>query len=382
MNRATTSASNIFRRALCPGSERLEADLPEEDSEQSREGTLLHGYDANPALDRGSLKPDHRDLLARSAELEAAIFERVAGQFGIGAGEPYTQGVEEELYVHRGIKVLIPGHCDKWRHYYRRKLLVILDKKFGFKEVTSAAANYQLRTYAVAAAEKWSDVEQVVVAITQPRLPCEQRITMAVYEKADLEPARRELAAIKDACAQPNAPLQAGEEQCRYCKAKLLCPAFQSMVQGGLALVALPESDLTAPARQAHIERTLAALPDEKLDQMLRSLQMAAFIDEPAKDEARRRVASGTLPTWKLGKASEIRKVVDPERAIALLTLGGTVTRDEALACCDLSLKKIETKVREKTECTWQEARETIDRALGPVMERSEKKPSLTRVKE
>jgi len=381
MNRAVTSASNVHRRAVCPGSERLEADLPEEDSVQSREGTLLHAYDANPALERAVLKPDQRDLLTRSSDLEAEVFRRVTEQFAIAIDEPYTQGVETALMVHRGIKALIPGHCDKWRHYHKRGILVILDKKFGYIEVTPAAANYQLRTYAVAGAEQWKPVNDVVVAITQPRLPYEQRITMAAYTADDIKAAKQELFAIKDACTAPDAPLRPTEDGCRYCKAKLICPAFRAAVQDGMAIVALPDREITVAAREEHIARVVAALPDEKLDDLLVKLQMAQFIAEPARDEARRRVASGALPGWKLGKASEMRKVADPERAIALLTMDGTFTREEVLRCSDPKLKALETTLREKTGGTWKDARETIDNRLAPVLELTEKKPSLVRVK-
>jgi hypothetical protein len=55
MSRALTSASNLFRRQLCPGSARMEEGLPDEDSEMSREGTLLHDYAANSEYDTSFL---------------------------------------------------------------------------------------------------------------------------------------------------------------------------------------------------------------------------------------------------------------------------------------------------------------------------------------
>lgn len=381
MTRATTSASNIFRRFLCPGSERLEEGLPEDESEQSREGVLLHAMDANPALDRATLKPDQRDLLKLSGELEEFVFARAIERFKIGPDEPYTQGTEEELWVHKGIRAFIPGHCDKWRHYHKRGLLLIVDKKFGYIETTPAAANYQLRTYAVAGAHRWTPVSDVVVAITQPRLPYEERVTMATYTFCDIAAAKQELFAIKEASARQDAPLRAGEEQCRYCKAKMLCQAFQEKFQGGLKLIPFPSSGLSVPAREEQISQVLAAMPDEKLALVLDSLQLAGFVADPARDEARRRVASGRLPGWKLEKAKEWREVVDTERALALLTTSGTVTRDEAMASSELSLHKLETKYRERTNCTWKEAKEKIGGTLSGVIESGHQRPALKRVK-
>lgn len=77
-NRPVTSASNLFRRALCPGSARLEYGLPEEDSEQSREGQLLHDYAAHLEYDRSMLRPDQRDLLDRNDNLINEIRDRIS----------------------------------------------------------------------------------------------------------------------------------------------------------------------------------------------------------------------------------------------------------------------------------------------------------------
>ena len=209
----------------------MEAGLPEEDSVQSIEGRLLHEFDANPSLDRSTLKPQQQDLLRISAELDDFVFARVAEQFGISADEVFEEGREKELMALSGTKAETPGHCDRYRYWPGRKLLLIRDAKFGFKIVTPAAANFQLRTYGIGGAEEW-DVEDVVVAITQPRLSYSERVTMAAYTREDIEASKKELSAIRFASAKPDAPLVAGEEQCRYCRARLLCPAFTATISG------------------------------------------------------------------------------------------------------------------------------------------------------
>lgn len=363
MIRAVTSASNMHRRAVCPGSEHLEAGLRDEESTDSKEGTLLHSCYAG--AEGVNLTPDQRDLLKIALEADDTVRASVVSQFGISDLEPHTQGHEQELWIHRGIRAVLSGHCDRWIYFHRIKLLVIIDQKFGFKPVTPAVANYQLRTYAVAGAEQWP-ADNVVVAISQPRLSRDERVTIASYTVEDLRAAKQELLNVLAAASKPDAPLQATEDGCRYCKAKLLCPAYKTKF---LTIAEMGAKDL-------------ALCTDQDLDQILVAIQFADFICEQARDEARRRVASGALPTWKLGKASEVRKVVDPEKAIALLTMGGTLSREEVLACSAPSLKKLEDKVREKTGGTWKHARETIDATLAPVIERTEKKASLTRVKE
>src|SRR5438552_1095838 len=83
MMRPVTSASNLFRRQLCPGSARLEAGLPEEDSEQSREGQLLHEYSAHPEYDRRMLKPAQRDLLELADTLTKTVIDTVESGNGL-----------------------------------------------------------------------------------------------------------------------------------------------------------------------------------------------------------------------------------------------------------------------------------------------------------
>jgi hypothetical protein len=378
MLRAVTSASNVHRRALCPGSESLEAGLPEEDSAQSREGTLLHQYDANPQLDRAVLKPQQRDLLRISAELDDFVFARVAEQFGVASDEICEAGCEKELVALEGTPQETPGHCDLWRYCERLRLLVIIDRKFGYRETTPAAANYQLRTYAIAGFEEW-DVDNVVVAITQPRLPFEQRVTLAAYNVDDIAAAEDELVAIRKASAQPDAPLIAGEDQCRYCKAKLICPALQAKVVQGLAII--PAVDGTVAKRESTTERSLAECNDQQLDLILGAIQFADFIKDLARDEARKRIANGQLANWKLGKETEVRKIADPKRALSLLTLKGDLTRDEVFECSNPSITKIEEKLREKYNLTWKDAREVLETTLGSVIEREPKKPTLTRIK-
>lgn len=382
MTRATTSASNIHRRAACPGSERLEAGLPDEDSDQSREGVLLHSYASNPKLDRFVLKPSQRDLLEISDKLDDFIFERVREQFSVSLDEPFEEGFEKELYALPGSEFSTPGHCDLYWYWPERKLLVVIDRKFGFKVVTPAAANYQLRVYAIGGHEEW-EVENCVVAITQPRLSYSERVTMAAYDREAIIASISELDSIRKACARPDAPLVAGEEQCRYCKAKLICTAYQAKLSEGFSIV--PATDGSVAKKQADASRTLAECSDVQLDKVLVFLQFAEFVKNLARDEARSRIQSGQHPDfpWKLGKESENREIVDVKRAVALLSLRGDLTKDEILACASLSIGEngLEGALRKRKGLTWKAAKETLNATLDAVIERVPKRGSLTRVK-
>jgi hypothetical protein len=371
--RPVTSASNVFRRALCPGSERMEKDLPSDESDVSRIGTLLHQYDADPSLDRSFLKTTDQDLLRVQKELDDQIFNRVSENFSIPNNEVFIQGREKELVALAGTEAETPGTCDRWRFYPNRKLLVIRDAKFGFKETTPAAANFQLRVYAIGGVETLFAMS-AVVAITQPRLSRDFRITMAAYGPDDIQSAIKELVSIRAKSRDPNAPLVPGELQCRYCKAalNLSCPAFKEK----FAWLSTEIKGRTPAA----IERTVADCTDEQLDRILVAIQFADFIKDAARDEARSRLSTGRgLNGWELGKATHVRKIIDASRAVALLQLKGDLTRDEILESSNPSLTKLQDKLREKRKLTFKEAKQIIGDTLQSVIEIEERKPSLIR---
>ena len=352
MTRAVTSASNLFRRALCPGSEKMEAGIPEQDSDDSREGRLLHRYDANPEFDRSTLTTDQRDILKISEKLDDFIFKRADG-----SGEHFDHREVELNYLD------IPGHADRLRYYPEAKLAVIIDKKFGRKQQTPAAVNKQLRAYAVMAAERIT-VGEALVAITQPRLPFDERITMAAYTAEDIVKSRIEINTIVANARKPDAPLVAGEEQCRYCKAKIKCPAYAEKYQELL-----------------EVQPTLELATPTQISRLLNAIKFADFIKDHVRDIARKMIKDGRLDDWQLGKARRNPQIIDSTRAIGLLQLRGDLNRDEILECCNPSLTKLRDKIREKLNCSWKEANNLIDETLSEVIEIEEKKAPLIPIK-
>lgn len=357
----------------------MESGLPEEDSAQSAEGTLLHNFDANPSLDRSTLKPNQQDLLRISGQLDEFVFERVMEQFGISPDEPFEESrAGKTWWVTREGKNDIPGHTDRYRYWPARKLLAVIDTKYGFLEVTPAASNYQLRVYACAGAEKF-DVANVAVAICQPRLPYEQRITLAAYSLEDIEASRKELFAIRDASRKPDAPLNASLEACRYCKARLAgCSAFEAKISDGMSLV--PVTVGTLEKRKADLEHSLGQLTFVQRDKLIRACKMAEFIKEQLFDFERGVIAAGGESLYAVGKPSEVRDIVDAKRAVALLNLAG-ISRDAALDCCDMKTGAAEDAIRFAKKCTWKEAKDEFSRILGSVVEKKSKKPSLVEKK-
>jgi len=229
MTRSTTSASNIFRREACPGSHAAEEQFPEEqESEYSAEGTTLHDLAANPEKDRSALNQEQRDVLKRAEDGAERILKAANASLKITDADQFEEGHEKEMWLRKSLNNLFPGHCDRWRYYPSKKALVIIDHKFGYITVEPAESNLQLRAYAVMGAAKW-DCDTVLVAINQPRLPFDERLTIAEYNREAIGSAKEHLLSVWEGCHQKNAPRIAEDGyQCRYCKARLHCDAYRA----------------------------------------------------------------------------------------------------------------------------------------------------------
>ncbi len=369
MSRPLTSASNLHRRFLCPGSAALEHGLPEDDSEQSREGQLLHDYCARPQYDRAMLKPNQRDLLDRADALLKLVMDRVKLKYN---GKRF---IERHLDNSSGITGT-PDIIYTWEA--ETKSALVVDLKFGYKLVERAELNLQLRCYAVLVFDFLKSVpSSLYVSIIQPRLAYEERTTLAEYTPEDIEASRQQIAEILTASEKPDAPLIPGDVQCLYCKAKLICPAFQKWLAIPVATFPTLQTGLSKTAREAYLEKRLGELTDEQLEKTLVAVAFGNMIRPLSNDEARKRIAEGKLDNYHLGKPIEKRELVDSQRAIALLTLGKVATRDEILAMSSLPLGALEEAYRKRTGCTWKEAREKIDKILSSVIELKEEKPRV-----
>lgn len=363
MKRPLTSASNIHRRFLCPGSAFMEEDLPDEDSKQAQEGAMLHDYAAHPEKDRSRLSPAHQDLLDLADELTQRVIRH------LGNEDPIAVDVEKTLYGDG-----ISGTPDLV--YYYEDCWLVIDRKFGYRVVTSADLNLQLRVYAVLTADPAK--KEGFVAIVQPRASYDQRITIASYTREDIKAAREQIKAILYVSAKQGSPLIAGEQQCRYCKAKIICPEFRKMMMLPPAII--PDGELSKTAREAHIQQRLAECTDEQLEQVMMACRLAEFAKTPALDEARKRIKAGGLTNYTLGKETKIREITDVRRAIALLSLAG-MAKEEIFDCVQsMALGKLAETLRKK-HSGWghRETQEWINHKLESVIELVTRKEMVLR---
>jgi hypothetical protein len=352
---------------LCPGSARLEAGLTDPDSSYAARGRLFHKYWTNPNYERALLTPDERELLDVSARLLDDVLDI------LNFDEPTELHVEETI---TGLDGRLTGTPDQVYVWASRKFALVNDLKSGFLIVERADLNLQLRGYAVITSENY-DVDRVYASILQPRMwnPSD-RVTLAQYDENDLIKAAKQINEIIDRTEDPKAPLIAGEDQCRFCKAKLICPAFRKAIGVPLAKIKT-EDDLSKLKRDAEREKLIKGCSDQQLEQLLRAVALASSIDEAVRNECRRRIRDGKFSNFVLGKDYEARSITNVRKAISMLALSNIGTREEITELCTLSLRSIEDRYRAREGGTWKQARDKIDRVLKSVITREPRDPKI-----
>lgn len=339
---------------------------------------MLHDLDANPDKDHSELTSEQADVLDKAAKADEEVFKAIRLAMKFDENEPYEEGYEKELWFFRSIKKLFPGHCDRWRWWPRVKVLAIIDKKFGRKEVTSAESNLQLRCYATMAEKPWKP-NLCIVAINQPRLPFEDRVTMGEYTPAQIQASRDQINAIWDASHNPDgspredAPRFAdAQEQCRYCRAKLKCDAYTAKY----GWMSLPASD----GKDAFVGR-LAEIPDFKLAQVWEAIVFSKIVEGSAKAEIIKRIEAGGMPMFELKDTGNTSTINDTPKALKLLRSYG-LTDEQIMLCAKLTKGDLAEKIRDHEKCTIAASKKKLNQVLEPVLTVTPKSPSIQSVNE
>jgi hypothetical protein len=374
ITRSLTSASNLRQRELCPGSAFAEQGLPNTDNDDSKEGTLLHAADADRENQPYDLTPEQREVLSAAQAADEQIFRAVAEKYQIAADEVFIEGREDERWLRRGFKTLFPGHPDRWRFYTDRGILIVIDKKFGRREVTPADSNIQLRAYGIMVAEEF-DPERTIVAINQPRLPSMLRVTMGEYTRDNLADAKQHVYRIwdgshnKDGSPREDVPRIAGEEQCHYCKAKEICDAYREK------FVFLEKP--AANGKDLFVGR-LADLTDEELDRVYVATRFAKLIEDNTKEEILKRISRGEMQNYSATPSGFTSSITDNAKALELLQATGL---EKAEIIRPVTMEELEKAYIKRFGGTLKAAKDAIKSALAPVMESKPKSPTLKRAK-
>lgn len=316
------SASGLQRIALCPGSWLAERALPEETSEAAEAGTRLHEH-----MELGTLPED-------AAEAEAVEWCRVME----------AELVRRYLGCELDASALVVLREQRWWDGCRRfsgqadvvyvffGMALVVDYKFGRVAVPVAANNLQLAGLSGLAFDVLASygVELVFGTILQPFVSREVPRVVR-YQRADVPQLRRYLYGVINEAERPGARRVPGEEQCRYCRAKVDCPAC-----GGLV-------------RQESQVDVAAAWPDwapEKKAEAVRLAGLAKKWAEAVERKAKADLKDGlSIPGWSLGAGRRSFKVTDAQGAFAHLNGLLGITGEEFAGCCQVQISRLDKVV-------------------------------------
>ena len=218
MNHSRISASKLERIALCPASYRMEDGIEEKQNPMARRGTLIHKLSEDLILGQYSKDYDY--------ECDEEMQEIAKGYAQFILNNMITT---DELLVEVDLKPYLSTiHPDLGGFADTIILsgtdLHVYDLKTGFLKV-NPRGNMQLLTYALGAWIKFShkEINRVFLHIYQP-MHLTQPHEVNIDEIRNFE---IKIADIANEANNPFAEMNPSAKACRYCKAKLTCPALK-----------------------------------------------------------------------------------------------------------------------------------------------------------
>ena len=273
----------------CPGSVALEAPFPDNSNRYSAEGTLAHdlaadvlqngvdphtrvgteatvdGFDFTVSKDMAAFVADYAKLVREYAEGGMLLVEKRV-DFSPVIDVPESFGTSDAIII-------------------KGDELIVVDLKYGMGVKVDATENEQLQLYALGALNDFgilADFAVVTMVIHQPRLNHVSEWTVPVEVlRAFGEDAR--LSAV-EVLGHEAPRLEAGEKQCRFCKAKAVCPALNdnvSLATAGVATV-------------ADFAEFLPALAEDGLSTAMSRVELVEQWCKGIRAEVERRLLAGT----------------------------------------------------------------------------------------
>lgn len=312
-------ASGAHRWGVCPGSVPLIASLGDAvdsgTSEYAAEGTaahmLLEGHDFQVG--------DLVDVEGHTVVVDAAMVRHVEELLGWFAGVPGVQEAWSELPVELG------ADFDE-RAYGTADMvgdagtdLYVADLKYGEGLEVEVKGNPQIRYYALGVINTLMAVpDRVHLTIAQPRTsgPPRETEVLTYQELVDwgevwLKPALRRVRLAEESIEEVSQTagqkdwdrefLQAGNH-CRFCPAKLHCPAFEEHVAPGMDV------------------RKVKTMTDGQIGSIIeRKSMIRKFLSEVEKEAFARRMAGKDLGGPKIVNGKRYRVWKDNKKAEAAL---------------------------------------------------------------
>jgi len=391
---APSALKNYDPATGCPGRLRMVEQLPPEERSQetqaSLDGTRRHEllYQKNMGQTPAYESADDERLVERAWEYFRVHPARTHPD-ALWLPEQEVEigkhlGLEEGLC--KGTADLVAAHKDT---------VEIVDAKFGRWPVSPDTP--QLKAYGFGGVRlllqddgNWlpnhRQTKWIKLTIIQPQLPEMAHTTGPLPLIESLNAWKEELSAIARAALDPNAPLNPNEDNCRFCPAKKICPAYTEQTQRDVTAMF---SDLTQPelppqtepaANPQHtmleiLENRTSQTPENlSPDELGRVLDLAPMVKAwfaECEDVAAKRLKAGQpVEGWKLieGRGSREWALPEPETVAQLKKLGVKVG--------DIYVKKMVSPAQAERLAAFTASKTKMDK-LHPLIRRKPGKPTL-----
>ena len=256
---AKLSASGSVRWIHCSGSVKAEEGLPDTRSFFADEGSAAHelaeicGVQNQSAFDWEDRQLIEYSAITVSREMAAnvQVYLDYVNQFHTAKTERY---IEKRMDFSEWVP---DGYGTADAVIYGNGTVDIFDLKYG-KNIVSAQGNTQGILYMLGAMEdELVETHTFRFHIVQPRMDFIDTYTLTRAQLLELGEWIRERAAL---ALSPNAERTPGEEQCKYCKAKAICPALNKLTEDVL-MTDLDSMNTTNPDRlsEAQLQKAMSA---------------------------------------------------------------------------------------------------------------------------
>lgn len=301
---AKLSASGAHRWINCPGSVKAEDGIKDTTSPHAEEGTAAHelaelvltnGGSCHDWLDCPLVENNQYTVTQEMADNVQQYVDYVTATPGM---QQYELRVSYTDWVPEGF-----GTADAISVDAASKTLYCIDLKYGKGVKVDADNNPQGMLYGLGAfsqVEGIYEVEQVTIAIVQPRLDHISEWTISIDDLLRWGAWVSERAQM---ALEPNAERVPGETQCRFCKAKATCPALYDYTT---RIIASDFDNLDSPEH----------LTDERMAEVMGAKKLITGWLDAVEEHITERLKTGDdFPGYKLVEGRSNRQWADEVEA-------------------------------------------------------------------